>query len=189
MLRRGKIILTTLGPQPEIHEGNESEDWVREVLLAAAPDAELTGLSAEEWAAQSKLKIRVEIAKLAGGEDYSFSGNLEAVVPTVCARCATLLNVTRSSEFHLYIKLVDRFRNAEDLDSGDPDLIYIGNPEFDIREPLTEQLVILEPFAEVPEADYQGNPHICSNSLEIQAGQDVALEASSPFAKLASLKD
>ncbi len=188
MLRRGKILLTTLGQGPQVYDLTESEAWVREVLVASAPDSELIGLSADEWAARSTLKLHLEIEKMPGGEDYSVRGDLQADVPTICARCASVLNVARSGEFQLYIKLVEHFRGREAEDSGDPDLIFVDNPELDLRDLVAEQVMVLEPYAEIPEKDSRGSPHICSKISEIEAGQDPAFEASSPFSKLAVLK-
>jgi len=188
MLRSGKFLLTTLNSQPKSFEGTEETDWVKDILLASAPGAELTQLTSEEWANQSQMKVSVEITKMPGDEDYSLRGSFKAVVPTVCARCAELVKVNRDTDFLVYLKLVGKTRGNEDLDSGDADLVYIVNPELDFRSFVSEQLILLEPFAEVPEKDFQGNPHICAQSLENQTGQEPETEAMSPFSKLAQLK-
>jgi uncharacterized metal-binding protein YceD (DUF177 family) len=189
MLRRGKILLSTLSSTPQSYQLTQEEPWIRDVLMASAPDTEVIGMSAEEWTEKSRLDVEIEISKLPGGEDFSIRGSLKADVPTVCARCASVLNVARSGNFQLYIKLVDKFRGGESDDSGDPDLIFVDHPDLDLRGLVVEQLVILEPFAEVPEKDSSGNPHICSKIPEFEAGQEPVFEASSPFSKLAVLKE
>jgi uncharacterized metal-binding protein YceD (DUF177 family) len=189
MLRRGKILLTTLGTGPKSYSFTQEEPFLRDILLESAPPAEIIGLSAEEWADQSKLQIEFEMEKMPGQEDFSLRGSLKADVPTICAHCATVLNVARAGEFQIYLKLVDKMRGNEDEDSGDPDLIFIDHPEVDLRPLLAEQLMVLEPYAEFPEADSSGNPHICSKIPEIDAGQEASFEAVSPFSKLAALKD
>jgi uncharacterized metal-binding protein YceD (DUF177 family) len=188
MLRRGKFLLSTLSSQPQFFEADESTDWVKDILVASAPGSEITQLSAEEWASRSTMKVKLEISKMPGDEDYLLRGRFSAVVPTACARCGELVQVSRAGEFTVYLKLVEKTRGNEDLDSGDADLVYLVNPELDVRGFVSEQLILLEPFAEVPERDYQGNPHICAQSLEIQTGQDKEIEAMSPFSKLAQLK-
>lgn len=188
MLRRGKFLLTQLHSQPQSFEANETTDWVLDILKMAAPEAAITGLEADEWAQQSNLKVELELSKMPGDEDYSIKGHFVAAVPTVCAHCADLVKVERSSQFLIYLKLVEKTRNEEDLDSGDADLIYILNPEIDVRELVAEQLILQEPFAEVPSHDFEGKAHICSQTLEIQTGQDPEIEAMSPFSKLAQLK-
>jgi len=188
MLRRGKFLLTTLNSQPQTFEANESVDWVKDVLVAAAPPQEITDLTSEEWATQSKLQVSLEISKLPGDEDYSLRGSFVGAVPTACARCAENVLVTRKSDFLVYLKLVEKTRGNEDLDSGDADLVYLLNPELDVRNFVSEQLILLEPLAEVPEKDYQGNPPICAQSLENQTRQEPQIEAMSPFSKLAQLK-
>ena len=188
MLRRGKIILSTLGTDAQRYTLDQSEPWVREVLVQSAPPKEVVGLNPEQWADASKLAIDIELAKLPGGEDYSFRGTVKADVPTICATCADVMNVAREGEFQLYIKLVDRFRGGESEDSGDADLIFVDHPEVDLRDMVSEQLIVLEPFAETPSEDSSGNTHICSKIPQIQARQDPESEAVSPFSKLAVLK-
>ena len=189
MLRRGKILLTTLAAGPQSYTVSETEAWVRDILVSSAPQPEIIGMTAEEWADRSKLSLQLEIEKLSGGEDFSLKGSLQADVPTICAHCATVLNVARSGEFQLYLKLLDRGgRGNEVEDSGDPDLVFVDHPEVDLRPILAEQLIVLEPFAEFPESDSSGNPHICSKIPEIEAGQGPSFEAVSPFSKLAVLK-
>jgi uncharacterized metal-binding protein YceD (DUF177 family) len=188
MLRRGKILLTTLAPGPQSYTLTQEEPWVRDILIASAPAQEIIDLSPEQWADQSKLTLNLTIEKLAGGEDYSLRGSVQADVPTICSHCATVMNVARSGEFQLYLKLLDRSRGNEIEDSGDPDLIFVDHPEVDLCPILAEQVMVLEPFAEIPEMDSRGNPHICSKIPEIDAGQGPSFEAVSPFAKLAALK-
>ncbi|MEO5668276.1 MAG: hypothetical protein ABIR96_09475 [Bdellovibrionota bacterium] len=188
MLRRGKILLTTLPIGAESYTLTQDEPWVREVLALSAPQEEIIGMNSEEWSAKSKIDLNFEVEKLPGGEDYSLRGNLKADVPTICAHCAGVLNVNRVGEFQLYLKLLDRSRGNEIEDSGDPDLIFVDHPEVDLRPILAEQLIVLEPFAEFPEKDSSGSPHICSKIPEIAAGQDTSFEAVSPFSKLAALK-
>jgi len=166
----------------------QEEPWVREILVASAPQIEIIDMTAEEWAAQSKLNVDFEVAKLGGGEDYSFKGSIKADVPTICSHCGTVLNVKREGEFQLYMKLVNRTKGGEIEDSGDADLVLLDHPDVDLAPLLSEQLIVLEPFAETPEQDSSGNPHICSKIPEIDAGQDPSFEAVSPFSKLASLK-
>ena len=93
----------------------------------------------------------------------------------------------RNSQFQLFVKLVTEVERDE-VDSGDPDLIFVEHPDFDLAEPFAEQLMILEPYAEIPVADYQGVRHICEEIQEFQAGQEESFKASSPFSKLAQLK-
>lgn len=188
MLRRGKILLTTLPVDPQSYSFTHEEPWIREVLVASAPHKEIIDMTPEEWAAQSKLQVSFEVAKLGAGEDYSFRGTLKADVPTVCSHCGTTLNVTREGEFQLYMKLVNRTKGGEVEDSGDADLVLLDHPDVDLAPLLSEQLIVLEPFAETPEEDSSGNPHICSKIPEIEAGQDPSFEAVSPFSKLAVLK-
>lgn len=191
MLRRGKILLQNVGTELEQYSIPVGSDWLKDVLLRAAPDQEIYEVSPEEWAEKGQMSAEISIEKIAGSEDFQLAGSLEARVPTYCARCLEEVLVERKGTFHLFLKLVERVREDE-KDSGDPDLLYIDHPEFDLRDVLAEQLMVLEPFAEVPKADFQGKPHVCSLNLplnsEVQGGQDASFEASSPFAKLAQLK-
>lgn len=187
MLRNGKVLLIHIGSEMETHEFKDGTDWLKETLVMSAPNEEIVGLSADDWAKDSKLSVRLEVGKLAGGEDFSIQGSLEAIVPTSCSRCTELVKVSRSADFRVYLKLVTRLEDDE-MDSGDPDLIYIDHPEFDLRTLISEQLIMLEPFAEVPEEDFEGKAHICAEIQGISPGQGEPFGAKSPFSKLASLK-
>ncbi len=187
MLRNGKIFLFNVGNEVVHYDLGPETDWFKDVLLLAAPHEEIVGMSAEKWQEASTFEVSLDVSKLAGGEDFSISGNLKAIVPVCCARCTETMKVQRESSFHLYLKLVTKLESDE-VDSGDPDLIFVAHPEFDLRGPLAEQLIMLEPFAEVPEADFQGNTHICDEIHSIPAGQEDGFGAKSAFSKLATLK-
>ncbi|NCN41884.1 hypothetical protein GW916_11630 [bacterium] len=187
MLRDGKIFLFNVGAEVEHFEFRQGTEWLRDVLVRAAPNEEIVGLNAEKWADASTLEISLDISKLAGGEDFSISGRLKAEVVTSCARCTENLKVLREGEFHLYLKQVNKIE-VDEVDSGDPDLIFVAHPEFDLRDAMAEQLMMLEPFAEFPETDSQGKSHICAEIQSIPAGQESGFEAMSAFSKLATLK-
>ncbi len=180
-----KISTRDLDRDPVEVAGDQGEDWVQESLARAAPPEGVTGLSAEQWAAQSHMKTAMRLEKI--GTDYLVQGTFQAKVPTACSRCADRYDVAREGEFRLIFHPLARGEQADD-DTGDPDYIFLESDEIDVCDVLKEQVVLHEPVAECPERAADGSCTLCKKNPQFEAGQSEGTKADSPFSKLKILR-
>lgn len=172
-----------------IHSGTQEDKWVKKFLIEAWPGQELVGMSAEEWAHKSQLKVDVRVEK--AGNDYIVSGSIEGNVPALCARCGDPFAVERTSKnIHVFVHKVARGSSEEidpeEKDTGDPDYIYVSKDEVNLVQIFREQLIILESVAEAPPLEEStGKCRWCQKvckPLETQE-KDTSGALSSEFAK------
>lgn len=165
----------------------EADSWALEALERAAPKPELTGLEPAAWAKKSKFSgsLRIEPA----GIQVVIRGAFEAQVPAPCSRCSDLFDVRRQADLNIVLHALRRGEDPQD-DGGDADYIVVDADEFDLRDILSEQLIVLEPVAECPARAADGSCTLCKKNPQFEnvAGQAHESKADSPFSKLEALK-
>jgi uncharacterized metal-binding protein YceD (DUF177 family) len=183
--KEGKVAFKVLEKQELELTCDEKDRWVQGVLKDAAPPADISGMSAEEWAAKSTFSATLRGSKMVAQSEYELSGDFQATVPGLCGRCGKELISQRNGHFQIYFQLMEKGKDEDD--SGDPDLIMTTAGEIDLRATLAEQLIIQEPMVEQhPEGECEAIVHIESDG-PLDGAQD-AVVASGPFAGLKGLK-
>ena len=199
----GKINVREVERVPFEIKSTQTEKWVRRLLERAAPEPDVSGHSAEEWAKLAKLTTEVRLEKFSS--DYLLTGSLEGSVPSRCSGCGDGFEPNRKASFKLVLHPVYAGRDGkmakDDDDGGDPDYVLLNSDEIDIAEQVAEVLISQEPVAECPKRDASG---ICSqcginpetliqgwnskNIVELDEKPSVEAKTLNPFAKLKDLK-
>jgi uncharacterized metal-binding protein YceD (DUF177 family) len=180
----GTLAFKVLEKQDIEVDCDKQDRWIIRALEDAAPALELCDLTPEEWAAKSEIQVHIEGSRLVAQNEYQVKGSIKAMVPALCGRCGEALMSPRESEFTQYYQLVDEEKEVED--SGDADLILTTSADIDLRELISERLMLVEPMVE-------HHPEGACEAPALEAtpvsgpGIDKAGKAS-PFARLKGLK-
>jgi uncharacterized metal-binding protein YceD (DUF177 family) len=146
----GKINIRELEYKDAHIEASKGMKWVEALLVRSAPPDGLTGYTPEEWAAHvESFQAEMNVSKMGG--DYLVQGSLSAKVPAPCARCGSLFQSPRKSDFKVAIHRLAKGSPKLEDDTGDPDYIFLEGDQIDLSELLAEQLIVLEPVREIPE--------------------------------------
>ncbi len=187
----GRVHINEVRDEPWRLSADESDGWVQRLLARSAPSEDLTGLSPEAWAERAHLSVSVELSKMSG-TDYTLQGTLSGKVAAPCSRCADLFETPRASEFRIFLHRDPRARDDEEGPTEDPDYVIFSSDHIELIDLLSEQLIVLEPFAECPARKPDGACTLCHKNPQFEdnddTGQSEAAKASSPFLKLAELK-
>ncbi len=184
-LFKGRVHTKEIEKKPVEIKGDEKEPWVQELLEKSAPSAALTGLEPKNWAEKSHLKTDLRLEKV--GTDYMVTGTFEATVPTTCSRCGDLYTAERGGDFRVFLVPTDPRAKSQDY-SDDPDYVMLNADEVNVSDLVSEQLVVQEPVAECPNRRDYGTCQLCGKNPSFVPGQAAQNEATSPFAKLKTLK-
>ena len=176
----GTLAFKVLEKQEIEVDCDQSDRWVLGALTDAAPDQDLCGLESEIWAAQSKIQIHLKGSRLVSDNEFQVEVSLSAEVPNLCARCGQPMMSTRASDFIQYFQLVED--EAEAVDSGDADLIYTTAAQINLRDLISERLVLIEPMVE------QHPEGICQAPALIDEVEKTPEAKSNPFGSLKGLK-
>ncbi|MBS1983646.1 MAG: DUF177 domain-containing protein [Bdellovibrionales bacterium] len=183
---KGRVSTREIEQNPVDIEADQSDAWMQETLAEAAPSSDLTDLAPEEWAKKCNIsaQLRLEMA----GPDYVVKGHFDASVPSPCSRCGDLFQAQRQADFNVVMHRIMKDEDAEiEDDSGDADYVFLKKDEVDLRQIVSEQLIVLEPVAECPARKADGSCALCGKNPQF-AGQVQEIRADSPFAKLGALK-
>ncbi len=182
----GKLAFKVLEKQDVEVSCDQGDTWVQTVLRQAAPNPDLSGMSAEDWAKSARYQATIMGSRLVAQSEYQLNGTFEAEVPAICGRCGEAFRSPRQGNFHVYFQLVDDEKAVED--SGDPDLIMTDSGEMDVKNVLAEQLVVAEPMVEQhPEGSCEAVKLESEPSDEALSQAEIARPAG-PFAGLKGLK-
>lgn len=186
----GRLNLRQIEKQKlELDLNPAEQKWLQRAFVAAAPSEELVGLGAEAWAAKVEFSGHLEIEAMK--PDYVLRGRFEAQVPSACSRCLEPFMALRESDFHIFLKRLERGDSEEPSD--DPDYWMIDSDELDLTPIIAEQLLVLEPIAESQHRDEEGELTCELSELSTEAPVELAAttdtaSAKSPFAILAGLE-
>jgi uncharacterized metal-binding protein YceD (DUF177 family) len=142
----GTIAFKVLEKQEVDLNCDQTDRWVVGALQDAAPAEEICGLASQDWAAQSKIQIHFHGSRLVSDDEFQVAGSIVAEVPALCARCGQSMMTSRKTDFIQYYQLVDD--EAEAKDSGDADLIYTTDAHVNLRDLVSERLMLIEPMVE-----------------------------------------
>lgn len=179
----GKVHVREIDRKPLELKAESAETWVKGVLERAAPAADLTQLEATQWAEKSQYQGEVRVEKV--GSDYMVQGAFKATVPAPCSRCGDLFTVDRAGKYQVFLSPT----LGEKEPSDDPDYIPLESEEIDLRDILSEQIIVQEAVAECPAKLADGSCSLCHKNPSFESGQESDFSANSQLSsQLARLK-